>query len=90
MATKRSLAARLPRLGISAATVVLFFAANVLSAQTASNSDSHPAFTQKLVAAGIERTSHRVRYEPAYVRIPYPNGDVPADTGVCTDEIIRS
>jgi len=23
------------------------------------------------------------------VRIPYPNGDVPADTGVCTDEIIR-
>jgi len=30
-----------------------------------------------------------VRYEPAYVRIPYPNGDVPADTGVCTDEIIR-
>ena len=26
----------------------------------------------------------------AYVRIPYPGGDVPADTGVCTDEIIRS
>ena len=23
------------------------------------------------------------------MRIPYPNGDVPADTGVCTDEIIR-
>jgi len=31
-----------------------------------------------------------VRYDPAYVRIPYPGGDVPADTGVCTDEIIRS
>jgi uncharacterized protein YijF (DUF1287 family) len=25
-----------------------------------------------------------------YVRIPYPGGDVPADTGVCTDEVIRS
>jgi len=24
------------------------------------------------------------------VRIPYPGGDVPPDTGVCTDEIIRS
>ncbi len=23
-------------------------------------------------------------------RIPYPGGDVPADTGVCTDEVIRS
>ena len=41
------------------------------------------------MAAAIDRTHHYVRYEPAYVRIPYPNGDVPADTGVCTDEIIR-
>jgi uncharacterized protein YijF (DUF1287 family) len=30
-----------------------------------------------------------VRYVPEYVRITYPGGDVPADTGVCTDEIIR-
>lgn len=49
----------------------------------------HAAFTQRLVAAAIERTRHHVRYDPEYVRIPYPNGDVPADTGVCTDEIIR-
>ncbi len=47
------------------------------------------AFTEQLVAAAIERTQHMVRYDPAYIRIPYPNGDVPADTGVCTDEIIR-
>jgi uncharacterized protein YijF (DUF1287 family) len=47
------------------------------------------AFTQKLVAAALERTHHSVRYDPAYVRIPYPGGDVPPDTGVCTDEIIR-
>jgi uncharacterized protein YijF (DUF1287 family) len=47
-------------------------------------------FLQRLVAAAVERTSHHVRYDPAYVRIPYPGGDVPADTGVCTDEIIRS
>jgi uncharacterized protein len=47
-------------------------------------------FLQKLVEAAIERTHHSVRYDPAYVRIPYPNGDVPAETGVCTDEIIRA
>ena len=44
----------------------------------------------KLVAAAKERTQHVVRYDPAYVRIPYPGGDVPADTGVCADELIRS
>jgi uncharacterized protein YijF (DUF1287 family) len=47
-------------------------------------------FMERLVSAAIERTRHSVRYVPAYVRIPYPNGDVPPDTGVCTDEVIRS
>jgi uncharacterized protein len=47
-------------------------------------------FLRRLSDAAIERTHHAVRYEPAYVRIPYPGGDVPTDTGVCTDEVIRS
>jgi uncharacterized protein YijF (DUF1287 family) len=47
-------------------------------------------FTGRLVAAAIERTHHSVRYVSDYVRIPYPNGDVPSDTGVCTDEVIRA
>jgi len=51
---------------------------------------SRPEFTRRLVAAAIERTHHSVHYVSEYVRIPYPGGDVPADTGVCTDEIIRS
>jgi hypothetical protein len=38
----------------------------------------------------MERVQHTVRYDPAYVVLDYPNGDVPADTGVCTDEVIRS
>jgi len=49
-----------------------------------------PSFAERLVKAAMERTTHTVRYEPAYVRLDYPNGDVPADTGVCTDEVIRS
>jgi uncharacterized protein len=47
------------------------------------------ALTAELAAAALERVNHVVRYDPAYVGIPYPNGDVPADTGVCTDETIR-
>lgn len=51
---------------------------------------SRQQFLDKLVAAAIERTNHSVRYVSAYVHLDYPGGDVPADTGVCSDEIIRS
>ena len=47
-------------------------------------------FADRLVKAALDRTTKSVRYDPAYVSIPYPNGDVPADTGVCTDVVIRS
>jgi uncharacterized protein len=51
---------------------------------------SGSAFLDKLVGAAVERTSHEVRYDPSYFVIDYPNGDVPAEVGVCTDEVIRS
>ncbi len=50
---------------------------------------SHEEFSTRLVAAAVERTRHSVRYVSDYVGIPYPGGDVPANTGVCTDEVIR-
>ncbi|HXQ96819.1 MAG TPA: DUF1287 domain-containing protein [Candidatus Limnocylindrales bacterium] len=53
-------------------------------------SNAQSEFLNKLVVAAIERTHHTVRYDPAYVRIPYSGGDVPAETGVCTDEIVRA
>lgn len=46
-------------------------------------------FVTRLVAAADDRPNHPARYDPGYVKISYPNGDVPADSGVCTDEIIR-
>ena len=71
---------------LAEATLVLVLAAGL----TAQTSGSREGFTRKLVAAAIERTHHTVRYVSTYVHVPYPGGDVPADTGVCTDEIIRS
>jgi uncharacterized protein YijF (DUF1287 family) len=50
--------------------------------------DEH--FSQKLVKAARERTSHRVTYDGSYLRIDYPGGDVPDNIGVCTDVVIRS
>lgn len=59
--------------------------------QISSRQEGAPSpLLQKLSAAAIDRAHLTVRYDPAYVRIAYPNGDVPANTGVCTDEVIRS
>src|SRR5229473_4151965 len=70
--------------------VFVLVCANILAQDAAPHYDGPQDFSRRLVSAAIERTNHVVRYDPAYVRIPYPGGDVPADTGVCTDEIIRA
>lgn len=45
---------------------------------------------QLLSQAALERTTHNVHYDGSYRSISYPNGDVPGNTGVCTDVVIRS
>lgn len=47
-------------------------------------------FAQKLSDAALSLTRDKVTYDPAYYSIKYPNGDVAADKGVCTDVIIRA
>lgn len=72
------------------AGTLLFVAAFSIAQTQPSSQTARQEFLKKLVTAAEERTHHVVRYDPAYVRIPYPGGDVPEDTGVCTDEVIRS
>lgn len=52
--------------------------------------DRRLPFGIRLAAAAEERATHVVRYDAAYLRIPYPMGDVPAEQGVCSDEVIRA
>jgi hypothetical protein len=47
-------------------------------------------FGQRLSDAAISLTHQRVTYDATYFNIPYPNGDVPANKGVCTDVVIRA
>ena len=47
-------------------------------------------FNKDIVSSLIERTTHTVQYDGSYLSIPYPNGDVPPNIGVCTDVIIRA
>ena len=42
------------------------------------------------VAAARAQIGVTLRYDPAYVRLPYPGGDVPEGRGVCTDVVIRA
>jgi uncharacterized protein len=46
--------------------------------------------TQKLIAAAQAQVGQTVRYDPSYVVLTYPGGDVPRDRGVCTDVVIRA
>ncbi len=47
-------------------------------------------FSSRLSKAAIELTKQNVTYDPRYFSISYPNGDIPADKGVCTDVVIRA
>lgn len=46
--------------------------------------------TPPLVIAARRQIGVTTVYDPAYVHLPYPNGDVPQDRGVCTDVVIRA
>ena len=47
-------------------------------------------FQNQISDSAIALTLQKVRYDPSYFSIAYPNGDVPADRGVCTDVVIRA
>jgi uncharacterized protein YijF (DUF1287 family) len=45
---------------------------------------------EKLAQAARHQRGITTGYDPRYVKIPYPNGDLPRSTGVCCDVIIRA
>lgn len=49
-----------------------------------------PTQCTALLRRARELTTLPVQYDPAYQAMRYPNGDVPATTGVCADLVVRS
>ncbi|HLP65014.1 DUF1287 domain-containing protein [Flavobacterium sp.] len=47
-------------------------------------------FEEKLSNAALSIIDANIAYTPDYISIKYPNGDVPATTGVCSDVVIRA
>jgi uncharacterized protein YijF (DUF1287 family) len=50
----------------------------------------YPTEVGKIVKAALSQVGQTLDYDPRYVRISYPNGDVSLKTGVCTDVVIRA
>ena len=75
---------------LTLALAFCFLAGNpTLHAQTTSDGDRTAAL-RKVLDAAHAQVGVTVNYDPAYVDMKYPGGDVPADRGVCTDVVIRA
>ena len=47
-------------------------------------------WAQKLISAAMSQIGRTTIYDPAYVGLSYPMGDVPIERGVCSDVVIRA
>ncbi len=45
---------------------------------------------ERVLANLIEQTTQTLSYDPAYVKLDYPNGDLPIERGVCADVVVRA
>ena len=58
--------------------------------QAVNTEASATTFEEKLSKAAISIIDPTIYYDPSYISIKYPNGDVPKSKGVCTDVVIRA
>jgi uncharacterized protein YijF (DUF1287 family) len=49
-----------------------------------------PANLKLLIDGAAEQIGKTTSYDPSYQKLEYPNGDVPIETGVCSDVIVRA
>lgn len=43
-----------------------------------------------IIDGTVDQVGKTISYDPSYQKIEYPNGDVPIETGVCSDVIVRA
>lgn len=77
---------------IFSALAAVFALSAVIDCAEAQTTTPAPAqgFGPRLVVAARAQVDPAVVYAPEYVKIPYPNGDVPLSRGVCTDVVVRA
>lgn len=43
-----------------------------------------------MIDGAVEQVGKTTSYDPSYQKLDYPNGDVPIETGVCSDVVVRA
>lgn len=79
-----------PAYRIRAVAQTVFDPAPVPPAESAKSFLRPSDWASKLIGAAESQIGRTVHYDGSYVRLAYPNGDVPIARGVCTDVIIRA
>jgi uncharacterized protein YijF (DUF1287 family) len=46
--------------------------------------------SERLIAAALAQVGVTTIYDPTFVKLAYPGGDLPRERGVCTDVIVRA
>ena len=69
-------------------TVLVIFLATVLASTALA--DRLPRTGALLARAAARQVGVTTLYDPSYVRLAYPNGDVSMERGVCADVVIRA
>lgn len=70
--------------------VILGAAGGLILAQAGRAGADTPLFSERIAAGAEAQVGVTTLYDPSYVRLAYPMGDVPADRGVCTDVVVRA
>ncbi len=45
---------------------------------------------KQFIEGAVEQSKITTGYDPSYVKLAYPNGDVASETGVCADVVVRA
>ena len=69
-------------------TLTPWLVALALVAFPDAGADTEPG--PRIAHAALAQVGVTTSYDPAYVKLRYPGGDVPLSTGVCTDVVIRA
>jgi uncharacterized protein YijF (DUF1287 family) len=58
--------------------------------ETVSLPAKSPPQLKLTIDGAVDQIGKTTNYDPSYQKIEYPNGDVPIETGVCSDVIVRA
>jgi uncharacterized protein len=75
----------------SAIALAMACAPKAMQADHASlvSAEVRPAL-RPIVESALEQTGQTTVYDPAYIKLTYPGGDLPIERGVCADVIVRA